>query len=188
MSIHLSKAFLSLLHHRWSVPVLAAFADLDGQAKFVTVQRRLDVSRSSLQRTLAALNALKLVRKNEGYGHPLRPEYLLTEAGRDVGSASKRMMQVLNSLSSVDVALRKWSIPVVRALAQRPTSFNALQAALVGITPRALSRAVRDLEDVGWVERRLQNTRPPRWEYGLTAKSSPVDKAAMDLQRRINHV
>ncbi|MEL6339670.1 MAG: winged helix-turn-helix transcriptional regulator [Myxococcota bacterium] len=186
--MHLSKAFLSLFHHRWCVPVLGAFAELGGQAKFVTVQRRLGVSRSSLQRTLQALIALGLVRKNEGYGHPLRPEYLLTEAGRDVGGAARRMMEDLSGQPSVDVALRKWSIPLVRALAEGARSFNVLQAALSGITPRALSGAIRDLEDAGWVERRLQDTRPPRWEYGLTAESSRVNNAAMDLQQRLLHL
>ena len=44
------------------------------------LQRRLDVTRDSLRRALDALIALGYVRRNEGYGHPLRPEYLITDA------------------------------------------------------------------------------------------------------------
>src|SRR3954467_4738348 len=71
---------IELFHHRWAPPALALLAERDG-ARFVELQRKLGVGRESLRRALDALLELGLVRRNEGYGHPLRPEYLLTRAG-----------------------------------------------------------------------------------------------------------
>ena len=44
---------------------------------------RLGVGRESLRATLDALRELGLVQPTPGHGHPMRPEYLLTAAGRD---------------------------------------------------------------------------------------------------------
>ena len=177
--------FLALFHLRWSIPVLAAFARLGGQAKFVTLQRQLGVSRSSLQRTLRALIEIGLVRKNEGYGHPLRPEYLLTSVGRRVGGPASEMMRLLDRQQLADLGLRKWSVPLARAMLDVPGQFNQLQGELAGISPRALSQALSDLEEAGWIERQLQDGHPPRWEYKLLPKSRLVNRAAIDLQQQL---
>ena len=67
----------ALLHHRWAVPILAVLHREKG-AKFVTLGSRLGVSRDSLRRSLDRLTQQRLVRRNPGYGHPMRPEYVLT--------------------------------------------------------------------------------------------------------------
>src|SRR3546814_8449157 len=66
--------------HRWLVPLLAVLASRKG-ARVVELIHRLGLSRDSLTRTLQAAAALGWVRRNPGHGHPLRPEYILTEAG-----------------------------------------------------------------------------------------------------------
>ena len=66
-----------LFHHRWAVPVLAELHRTSG-SRFVTLHRRLGIGRESLRRTLASLAEQDLVARNPGYGHPLRPEYVLT--------------------------------------------------------------------------------------------------------------
>ncbi|MGH2451320.1 MAG: winged helix-turn-helix transcriptional regulator, partial [Candidatus Limnocylindria bacterium] len=71
----------ALFHHRWAAPVLAEL-DRSRGSRFVTLSNRLALSRESLRRTLTALIDAGLVMKNPGYGHPLRPEYILTERGR----------------------------------------------------------------------------------------------------------
>ena len=70
-----------LVHHRWALPVLGELYRDDG-AKFVTLVHRLNVSKDSLARTLEHLRTLDLAVKNPGYGHPLRPEYVLTHKVR----------------------------------------------------------------------------------------------------------
>lgn len=179
----MSDPLLRLFHFRWSVPTLAAFDALGGQAKFITLQRRLEVSRSSLQRTLAALLAARLVRRNPGYGHPMRPEYLLTSPGRRVAAASAVLLARLERLGILELALRKWSLPVAQALARSGGRFNGLQAELGSVTPRALAQALRDLQEAGLIERRLVDESPPRADYQLTDEGRRVAGLTRALAR-----
>src|SRR3954451_17843391 len=71
----------ALFHHRWAAPALALL-DTRGAVRFVELQRKLGVGRESLRRAVDALIGLGYVRHNEGYGHPLRPEYVVTDSGR----------------------------------------------------------------------------------------------------------
>src|SRR6478736_5405251 len=82
-----TEELIELFHHRWAPPALALLGERGG-ARFVELQRRLGVGRESLVRALAALLASGLVRRNEGYGHPLRPEYVLTARGRRAASTA----------------------------------------------------------------------------------------------------
>lgn len=155
---------IALFHHRWSAPVLAELERTRG-ARFVELVNRLGIGRESLRRTLAALIALGLVRRNPGYGHPLRPEYLLSGPGEDVAKRCGRLLQALDG--NADVALKKWSLPVVFAL-RRPSRFSELREALPGVTARSLALALKDLERAGLVRRRVEETYPPSTVYAPT--------------------
>jgi DNA-binding HxlR family transcriptional regulator len=151
---------VALFHHRWAAPALAILAERGG-ARFAELQRKLDVGRESLRRALDALLDLDLVRRNPGYGNPLRPEYLVTPAGSEAGAACARL---LASTGDHDLLLRKWSVPTLAQL-DEPRRFSELRAALPGVTPRALALALRDLEGGGLVEREVRATRPPSTVY-----------------------
>src|ERR1700742_3786009 len=86
-----TESLIALFHHRWAPPALALLADRGG-ARFVELQRKLDVGRESLRRALDALIELGYVRRNPGYGHPLRPEYVITAAGRKAGRVAARVL------------------------------------------------------------------------------------------------
>ena len=148
---------IALFHHRWSAPVLAELARARG-SRFVVLAKALGIGRESLRRTLAAL-------RNPGYGHPLRPEYLLTERGEDVAARCVRLLALLDG--NADVALKKWSLPVLAAL-EHPARFSELRDALPGISARALALALKDLEAAGLVRRRVQETYPPSTVYAAT--------------------
>src|SRR5215203_581599 len=104
---------IALFHHRWAPPALAELARRDGM-RFVELQNRLGVGRESLRRALDALMELGYARRNPGYGHPLRPEYLATASGGEAGAACARVL----AAGDEDLLLRKWSVPTLAELGE----------------------------------------------------------------------
>jgi DNA-binding HxlR family transcriptional regulator len=167
-----TEQLIALFHHRWAAPALAILSARGG-ARFAELQRKLGVGRESLRRAVDALLELELVRRNPGYGHPLRPEYLATALGLRVGPMCAR---VLAAADDHDLLLRKWSVPTLVQL-DRPRRFSELHAALPGITPRALALALKDLETGALVEREVLATRPPSSVYRATSAGRRVRRA-----------
>jgi len=64
----------------------------------------------------------------------------------------------------------KWTLLVIRDLADGNRRFCELERSLDGISPRTLSLRLRALEDCGVVERHTYPEVPPRVEYALTEK------------------
>jgi DNA-binding HxlR family transcriptional regulator len=64
----------------------------------------------------------------------------------------------------------KWTLILLRDLAQGPHRFSELQASAKGITPRTLVARLRMLEAEGLIRRQRFNTLPPRVVYSLTPK------------------
>jgi DNA-binding HxlR family transcriptional regulator len=71
---------------------------------------------------------------------------------------------------TADVVCGKWTLLLVRDLAEGRSRFCELERSLQGISPRTLSLRLRALEDEGIVERQTYAEVPPRVEYALTAK------------------
>src|SRR5262245_17545431 len=86
-----TEELIALFHHRWAAPALALLGERGG-VRFVELQRRLGVGRESLQRALGSLIELGFVRRNPGYGHPLRPEYVLAPQGREPAKTATRLL------------------------------------------------------------------------------------------------
>lgn len=71
----------------------------------------------------------------------------------------------------------KWTLLIVRDLAQGTKRFTQLERSLHGISPKTLSERLRDLERHGMVKRTTYAEVPVRVEYALTEKGralSPV--------------
>jgi DNA-binding HxlR family transcriptional regulator len=170
---------IRLFHHRWSAPVLAELERERG-ARFVLLANRLRVGRESLARTLEALIELGLARRNPGYGHPLRPEYLLTERGAEVAPSCRRLVAALEELGAADVGLKKWSMPVLLVLG-REERFSGLRSRLPAISPRALALALKELAAAGLVLRRVTDDFPPATVYAPTPRSRPLLAALRGL-------
>ena len=160
------STLVALFHNRWSVPILAELHRQRG-SRFVTLARTLGMSRESLRRTLAALIESGLVGRNPGYGHPLRPEYVLTRRGERIAARSRPLVDLLRGRDLEDVGLKKWSMPVVYALSDEPLRFSELRDRLEGISPRALALALKELEAAGVVESRVTDDYPPATSYRL---------------------
>ena len=77
----------------------------------------------------------------------------------------------------------KWTLLVIRDLAEGPQRFCQLERSLAGISPRTLSLRLRALEDCGVVARRTYPEVPPRVEYGLTDKGQALVPLIDDMRR-----
>jgi DNA-binding HxlR family transcriptional regulator len=71
---------------------------------------------------------------------------------------------------TADVICGKWTMLLVRDLAEGRSRFCELERSLAGISPRTLSLRLRSLEDEGIVVRDTYAEVPPRVEYSLTDK------------------
>jgi DNA-binding HxlR family transcriptional regulator len=178
------KEVATLLHRRWTLPVLAELCRGDsapGGAKFITIVNRLGISRDSLAATLEHLIAHDYVLRNPGYGHPMRPEYLLAEAGHDIAPFCSRLLEEIKATQLEDLLLRKWSIPTLIALDAGPGRFGELKNSLPGITGRALTLALKDLVAAGLVKREVVNAFPPIARYRPAPAAESLLAIARDL-------
>jgi DNA-binding HxlR family transcriptional regulator len=71
---------------------------------------------------------------------------------------------------TAEVVCGKWTLLVIRDLAEGRSRFCELERSLAGISPRTLSLRLRGLEEEGIVERHTFSEVPPRVEYSLTEK------------------
>jgi len=69
---------------------------------------------------------------------------------------------------SVALISDKWKVLIICTLSDGKRRFGELQRAMNGITPTVLTRALRDLEADGLVDRTVFAEVPPRVEYALT--------------------
>jgi DNA-binding HxlR family transcriptional regulator len=76
----------------------------------------------------------------------------------------------------------KWTLLVIRDLAEGRSRFCELERSLQGISPRTLSLRLRALEEEGIVERQTFPEVPPRVEYALTAKGRALVPLIEDMR------
>lgn len=171
-----------LSHHRWSIPIIAELHRNNG-AKFVMLANRLKVSRSSLQTSLRHLIELDLVCRNTGHGHPMRPEYLLTDSGAIIGPSCSALMSAITSDRDTNVAFQKWTLPLVAAIGEQRLRFNELSEILVDATPRAMTLGLKSLLQIRWADRILVNDFPPAAGYSLRPKGLKVLDTLTPLYR-----
>ena len=76
----------------------------------------------------------------------------------------------------------KWTLLVIRDLADGSRRFCELERSLQGISPRTLSLRLRALEEHGIVERQTYPEVPPRVEYALTEKGSALAPLIDDMR------
>jgi DNA-binding HxlR family transcriptional regulator len=85
--------------------------------------------------------------------------------------------------ATADIICGKWTILVIRDLADGRTRFCELERSLAGISPRTLSLRLRALEEQGIVERHTYPEVPPRVEYSLTDKGQALLPLIEDMRR-----
>jgi DNA-binding HxlR family transcriptional regulator len=88
-------------------------------------------------------------------------------------SAIKDALYVLNG---------KWKLPLIATLDDGPRRFNEIQKELGDITPKVLSKELRELELNEFVERKVIPTTPVTVTYELTEYSSSLDSVLTELK------
>ncbi len=83
---------------------------------------------------------------------------------------------------TAEVVCGKWTLLLIRDLAEGRSRFSELERSLEGISPRTLSLRLRALEEEGVVERHTFPEVPPRVEYALTEKGLALLPIVEDMR------
>jgi DNA-binding HxlR family transcriptional regulator len=83
---------------------------------------------------------------------------------------------------TAEIVCGKWTLLVIRDLADGRSRFCELERSLQGISPRTLSLRLRALEEQGIVRRQTFPEVPPRVEYALTAKGRALLPLIEDMR------
>ncbi|MFB6131311.1 MAG: winged helix-turn-helix transcriptional regulator [Salinigranum sp.] len=77
---------------------------------------------------------------------------------------------------------KRWHLVIVhRLLAEGPLGFNALEAAVDGISSKVLSDSLDDLEAKSLVDRTVVSEKPFRVEYSLTPLGASLEPVVASL-------
>jgi DNA-binding HxlR family transcriptional regulator len=176
----MSTAQLELLdqlgRHRWTVPLIAALAARNG-GRFVELLHMLGLSRESLSRTLEGAIEAGWVVRNPGYGHPLRPEYMLTESGRAAAQLCKAIEGAQRKIALPPTSLTRWSLPVLHLVDHGEHRFRGLSRALPQSNPRALTQSLKSLIGYRLIDRQVIDAYPPVPEYRLLPRGNVLAEA-----------
>jgi len=83
---------------------------------------------------------------------------------------------------TAEIISGKWTLLVIRDLADGSRRFCELERSLEGISPRTLSLRLRALEEQGIVKRHTYPEVPPRVEYVLTEKGRALVPLIEDMR------
>jgi DNA-binding HxlR family transcriptional regulator len=83
---------------------------------------------------------------------------------------------------TAEIVCGKWTLLLIRDLAEGCSRFCELERSLAGISPRTLSLRLRALEEQGIVQRHTFPEVPPRVEYALTEKGRALLPIVDDMR------
>lgn len=166
-----------LVSSRWLIPAMALAVENEG-IRVAPLTHRLGTSRSMTRRVVARLVELGWLISNAGHGHPLRPEFVATAAGKRIGEWCSRVMVTRRELKLEPVELGRWALPVVLEVGCEWRRFSEFEQALEPITPRALSQTLKQLIGLKLIDRQLRQSFPPIAIYGATERGRSLAEAA----------
>ena len=76
----------------------------------------------------------------------------------------------------------KWKLPIIIALSNGPVRFKDLQRSLEDITPKILSKELKELELNEFVTRTVYATSPVTVEYALTKYSQSLNNIIAEMR------
>ena len=166
---------VKLTSKAWSLTILSLmFRGVPGRQ--APLLAKSGASRTAFSQSLHHLIEIGLMERNPGHGHPLRPEFRLTDQGKVYARVADRILK--NSpAEGLPVLRRNWTVPVLSEL-RKPLFFNEIRAGLPNITDRALSQSLQVLEGQKWVHRNvIDDMRPPRPQYTAVNDGLKISQA-----------
>ena len=98
----------------------------------------------------------------------------------DRAECLRALMAVRDAL---DVVSGKWKLQIIIALSSGHTKFKDIERQIPKITPRMLSKELKDLEAHLLVKRTVYDTLPVTIEYQLTPHARSLDRLIEELAR-----
>jgi DNA-binding HxlR family transcriptional regulator len=84
----------------------------------------------------------------------------------DIKACPLRYVLAIND--TLNVLTGKWKLPIIGSLLSDRKRFTEIQQTIPRITPRMLSKELKELEINGMIKRTVRNTSPVTVEYELT--------------------
>jgi|SRR6478609_7087105 len=97
------------------------------------------------------------------------------------GNEAECKKHLLALRDSMEILSGKWKIPIILALWYGNFRFKELLRQIEGITPRMLSKELKELETNKLVTRTVYDTIPVSVEYALTPYSKSLQSVIMEL-------
>jgi DNA-binding HxlR family transcriptional regulator len=83
---------------------------------------------------------------------------------------------------ALDALNGKWKLPIIIVLMEGPRRFKDIQRSVTGITPKLLSKELKELEMNQFVKRTVYDSMPVAIEYSLTPYSKTLDPVILSLK------
>lgn len=162
--------------HRWAVALIAMLANRQG-GRFVELLNLLLTNRESLQRTLEGAITAGWVMRNPGHGHPLRPEYILTQTGWEIAPICAAIEDARRGIGLGPTALTRWSLPIIHRIDSGAHRFSGIERGISGSNPRALTQSLKALVGQRLITRNIVADYPPAPEYWLSQNGARMARA-----------
>jgi len=88
--------------------------------------------------------------------------------------------------AAIELIGKRWTGAILCSLTDGPLRFGELARAVPGLSDRLLSQRLRELENEGLVERKVEPGTPVRVTYSLTPKGAGLRPAIHELQQWAN--
>lgn len=168
------KLFVNITTRAWTLPILSSL-HVGVAGRQATLLSATGASRTAFAQSMQYLIEIGLLERNPGHGHPLRPEFRLTELGVQA-AAIAHQIQNAPKAEDLDLLRKRWTVPILIELHQ-PLYFNDIKRNLQSITDRALSQSLKLMEARSWVQRTIQDaTHPPRSRYSAINQGKDISQ------------
>ncbi|MCF6094255.1 helix-turn-helix transcriptional regulator [Microaerobacter geothermalis] len=84
--------------------------------------------------------------------------------------------------AAIDVLGKKWTGLIIRVLLGGPKRFKEIKEQIPEMSDRMLTERMKELEEVGVVERKVYPETPVRIEYHLTVKGQDLEEVIQSIQ------